>query len=103
MPGEDFDDVVGDLTTTIEALVDDRSLLICLRHEVAIEAGKSTFAGIRQIDVSKFATRELVDLALVRFNPIDVAQHSFGCERNDVDVATVGAIRSGNVQQRDFA
>ena len=50
-----FNKVVGHLAAAVEALVDNGALFVSLRKVVAVEVGKSTAAGVRQIDVGKLA------------------------------------------------
>src|SRR6202042_775711 len=72
-PAEIVDDVVGDLTSVIEALVENDTLLVDLREIVAVEVREATVLGVRQIDVGELSATEPVDQPAVRLDPREVA------------------------------
>ena len=86
-PAEVFDDVVGELSTFVEALVDDGALFPNLRKEVAIEAGVTGASGVGDVDIGDAASGSLIDTATIIFDPGEVAKIFFTLNRNDSNVA----------------
>src|SRR5206468_10743759 len=68
-PFELVDDVVGDHTTVVVSLVDDRAFPVLLRVEVARERRVAGAGSVREPDVRQAAARKLIDLAAVCLDP----------------------------------
>jgi len=99
----DFDEIVGHLTPCVEALVDDCALLLRLRKVVAIEVREAAFACVRQIDVRELSAGEFVNLLLVAFDPIDIAQCGLACDWSYGDVAGAFSFGGCNAETDDVA
>ena len=103
MAAKHFNEIVRDLASGVESLVNDGTLFLGLRKIVAIEVGEAAFSGIGKINVGKLSAGELIDLALIGFDPIDVAQTGFARNGRHGDVARVFAAGFRDAQADDMA
>src|SRR5579863_8877485 len=96
---QDLHDVIGHLPAAVEALVDDRALLLSLREVIAVEIGEAFRTGVRQVYVGKFSAGHLLHLAPIGLDPIDVAQGGLAGDGHDGDVAHLAAVGCRDAQR----
>src|SRR5262249_44335175 len=70
---EVVDDVIGQLTAAVEALVNDDSLFLGLGEEVTVEPLESLGRRVRHINVSNAAPGQRIHLAAVSVYPGEIA------------------------------
>src|SRR5262249_29551066 len=92
-PVQVLDDVVRKRTASIEPLVDHRAVFLGLGEEIAVEAGVAAASGVEHINVGKLASAQLVDLATIPFNPIEVAQRYFVVHRDHRHFSRTRSVR----------
>src|SRR5690606_13477348 len=90
LASEDIDEVVGCRPATIEALIDDHSLPVLLGEVVPVEVGVAPAAGIRDVDVSEAAPRELIHLAAVGLDPVPLSEPRLAGDRYHGDRPRTG-------------
>src|SRR5262245_15668834 len=78
-----IDHVIGGLSAAVEALVNDRPLLVELCEIVAVEELVAAPRGVGQVDVGQLAVTHLVNLAAVLFDPGEIAQPELVLDRHD--------------------
>src|SRR5215469_15220493 len=90
-----LDDVVGQLATLIETLVNNRSLFTNLREVVTVKACESCTRGVGHVDIRDAASRSLVDTSAIILNPREMTEVLLALHRNHGNVAWVFAVGIG--------
>ncbi len=97
-----LDDIVGDFAAVVVAFVEHRSFLVDLSKEVAVETRVATEPGVGQMDVSKLAAAELIDLAAISLDPGEMAELRFAFDRHYCDIVRARTVGIGSDAQDDL-